>query len=162
MKRLSKKQSITLGATITVLALTAVGIWQYRQGPSVYASAISSDIRHNANFTLYVPRQLPGGYTLKADDGVRFAGGILFMQFSKDDQTIFISQQKAAQNSPGLKTIQGFTPLEVSIGEAVIGSQEGIAAAIIKTQDSIITLSGDGSVPQADLGLVAKRLEQVR
>lgn len=162
MKRPNKKQSLFIGGAVVIVALSVAGAYSYRQGPSIYASAISSDIRHSVDFTLYVPRQLPSGYVLSTTAGVKFVGNVLFMQFTKDDQTIFVSQQKKPHPAPALATLKDFTPLNVPIGQAVVGEQDGSAAAIVLTNDSLITVAGDGTVASSDLGLVAKRLEAVR
>lgn len=161
MKRPSKKQSFIIAGVVLIAAATTLGIWHYKQGPSVYASAISSDLRRSVDFTLYVPRQMPSGYTLKAEDGVKYAGGILFMQFVKDDQTIFMSQQKKPHPAPALDTLKGFKPIDVAVGKAVAGEQEGNTATVILTDTSLITIASDGTVASNDLNIVAKRLEKV-
>ena len=161
MKRPNKKQSLSIAGAIIVLALTAYGVVQYRNGPPVYASAISDDIRRSADFTLYVPRQLPSGYLLKNDDGVSFTNNILFMQFTRDDQTIFMSEQKRPSPEPSIQTLNGFKSLEVPIGKAVTGEQDGAAATIVLSSDSLITVTSDGSASSADLVLIAKRLQKV-
>ena len=163
MIRPSKKQSIVIAAVLLVAVATAWGIVQYRQGPSIYASAISRDVRESAGFTLYVPRQLPDGFMLDKDKGVDFSGGVLFLRFSKNDQTIFVAQQKKPNPEPSLSTISGFKPLDgVSAGKAIIGEQDGSAAAIVLGKDSLISIASDGTVSTGDLGLVAKRLEAIQ
>lgn len=162
MKRPNKKQSITIAVVVLALGATVVGALQLRHGPSIYASAISSEIQQNANFTIYVPRSLPDGYTLSREKGVSFTGGMLFMQFVKDDQTVYVVQQKKPNPEPSISTLSGFKPLDgVAIGKAVIGEQEGSAAAIVIAKDTLVSIAGDGTVSTGDLGLIAKRLQPI-
>lgn len=161
MKRPSKKQGAIIAVVATIAALTVYGVLQYRQGPPAYASAISSEIRRDADFDLYVPRQLPSGFALKNEDGVAFANGILFMKFVRDDQTIFLSQQKKPTPSPDIMSLKGFKKMDVPIGTSVTGEQDGSAAAITLTETSLITVTGDGTVSSSDLGLLTKRLQKI-
>ena len=156
--KLRKKYSIFIVAA--VLALAAGGYYYYAKNASDYAGAISTDIKGVADFTIYMPKKAPSGFILKKDS-ISFKQEMLFMQFTKDDQIIFMNQQKKPNPTPQLSSIKGFVDFPLSIGKAVTGEQDGVSAVIINTGTSIITITGDETVSRSDIGLLAKRLKAV-
>ena len=160
MTRFNTQKKYLLITAVVLTAFTGGYIVYHFKTASDYAGAISTDIKSVADFKLYMPRKLPQGFVLKKDS-ISYKGDILFVQFVKDDQQIFMSQQKKPNAMPPISTLKGFSQLPVKIGYAVSGEQEGVSAVIINTNSSLITVTGDKTIASSELALFAKRLEQI-
>lgn len=160
--RFSKdRKHVVIAAALSVAILSlGTGAYLYMHRSPQMASIISDDIRSMTSFRLYVPTKLPDGFQPKKDS-VHISQDVVFLQFEKDDQIIFVSQQAKPEQMTPLTSLKGFSPLEVKAGEAVTGEQDGTTAVIVVTDSSMITITGGETISRADLGLIAKRLQAI-
>lgn len=141
-KRKSHKKLI-IGITLIVLVFGLL-LGLYLMKPK---NPFPENIRKEISYPLYYPEKLPEGYKLDKSS-VKVESNIMFFTLDNEDKKIIVSEQAIPSQPPDLANIQGFKKFNTSSGDAVIGSNVGRPTAILLSNTTLITISGDNKIPQ--------------
>jgi hypothetical protein len=146
-------------ATGILIALLAAGFILYSKGQTKVP--LPKELTKSVDYTVYYPSSLPEDFSYKPGSAQLNQGGLFYQIANSDDQIIYITEQTVPTNLAMIKSLSGFSPFSVAIGEASLGTQNGVSAAIITTKKTLITINGTQDVPTSTLAHVAKKLREV-
>lgn len=104
---------------------------------------IPENIRKEANFILYYPNELPGGYKLDKSS-VKYDNGVVFYSLTKSSSSLLISEQSVPSNPPDLDHLMGFNKITTFAGNVALGSVNNQPTAILLTDSTLLTITGTG------------------
>jgi hypothetical protein len=117
-------------------------------------------VRNQVGFPLYYPSALPHDYALDKHS-VSYKSGVVFYVLRNDKDSIFINEQKAPVVAPDLKKLEetlSFKKIDTPIGDAVTGLEIDKPTAILVTNTTLITVTGNKTVPADVIVAVVKSM----
>lgn len=152
------------GITFFVVLVTSVSGGAFYYFMHQNSHPISKEIRSSVSFPIYYPEKLPAGYAVDKES-VKVEGGILFYVVSSTTKKITITQQTAPSSGLDLKKLSeintSFKSNPVLAGEAVLGLNQGIPVGIMKTNTTLVNITGQKDIPQDVLARLMRDLSSL-
>lgn len=146
---------IRTGIATVVTLIVVSGILILVTKPS---DTLPAAVTKHTSFPLYYPTPLPLGYTYQKGSA-RVENGIVFFTLQSNTTTISVTEQAAPTNPPNLTMLAGFTSLKTIAGDAVINSSGKQPAAIIMSNTTLISITGQRNMPS---DIVAQTAQNMR
>lgn len=131
------------GFGLLVLLIVAAMGWYFAR--SDFHSPIADEKLAAVDFPVYYPWPLPDGYRYKnASESIH--AGSFFYQLEKGSSHIVISQQARPKENIMVDSIVGLSPISTSLGTAYVGQSGASPVAILTTDSTLVTISGDPQI----------------
>lgn len=157
-KKLSRRAAFATGLFL-LLIISAALLWYI---PSYRSSGLPRDLRRSAGFQLYYPIPMLDGFTFQKNSA-KLQAGILFFDIRSGTYQIHLSEQAIPPAPPDLGSLstigfKGFTTLS---GNATVGMDAGHPVGILLTNASLVTVTGEHSVPLDVIANVIRHLSSL-
>ena len=92
------------------------------------------------DFQTYFPQKLPDNLSF-VDGSTRISGDVIFFNLKDGKSDIVISQQSRPQTLESFR-VDGFDSVATNIGSMLVGKTEDRPAAVVTTENTLITING--------------------
>ncbi len=122
--------------------------------PNISSSQLSS-----LDYDIFIPSELPEGYTYESDS-VTVNSQLVLFKLNDGSKVITINQQPKPNQETFISSLAGFDKLETPNGTSYTGKNKSYPTALIETKETLVTISGTPDVSSDIINALMKSLQK--
>lgn len=151
------KQFRRLAAILGIVLCLGLYFFIFRATPVV---PFPPNLASQLSYPVYFANGAPNDYNYKIASE-KIEANILFYTMTNGKKNIFVTEQAKPATAIKLNSLPKHSPLPVSIGNAVVGTGLGNPSVVIITPTTLIQITSNKGVSNADVISVAQKMTQL-